>query len=126
MIRLLKDGQLATGKLISTEATNTTENGKRVHKLTFQLQDDTGREFNTTVETHLISTPEQGREERLLYLPTNPERSMLVDLTPLYLKMSEEGEIAPLSFWRAFPAFIVPLIVIAGHGTYAVIKFITR
>ncbi|MEJ7807086.1 MAG: DUF3592 domain-containing protein [Telluria sp.] len=85
-IRLVRNGLLATGVVTGKIATNTTTNGKRDYKIHFQFTHQDGRTCTATVTTNEIEQLEEGRDEKVLYLPSKPSNAVLVDTLPLKVR----------------------------------------
>ncbi len=124
VIRLLKNGELTKGKLISKVPTNIKVDEQTVYKLKFSFKDKTGNKFNVSEKTHQTHFLEDDDEESLLYMPDNPEYAILIDSLPKYLSFDEKGNIQSISIFKLLPLLILPLLTLVGHGSYFVIKFI--
>lgn len=92
-IKLLRFGEITGAENISVTPTNTTVNDVPVMKYSYTFRDGLGRVFSG--ESRSLPTEKIGDEERepVLYLPSNPDRSMLVDALPLRfpLEVNEDG-----------------------------------
>lgn len=137
--RLLRNGKLATGELVSVEPTNTKINEQTVYKYTFRFRADDGREYEAIGKTHdstrfegeaegdvgsdvmEFSDEEEGEQEEhvirepLLYIPENPADSVLLDSLPGSPRIGDDGEITG-SVFKLLPLLILPGLVFAGHG----------
>lgn len=82
-IKLLRFGEITGVESLSSTPTNTTVNDIPVMKYSYTFRDQMGRVFNGHSKS--LPTEKIGDEERepVLYLPSNPKRSMLVDALPL-------------------------------------------
>jgi hypothetical protein len=111
-VRLLQSGQMAYGKLIRQEPTNTRINNRTVYKFTFEFKADNGQTYQATASTHETHLLQDDAEERLFYDPYRPEQATLVDSLPGRPQVDSDGNIAPVSFLSAIPYLILPLIVV--------------
>ncbi len=123
-IRLLKNGELTKGKLISKVPTNTKVDEQTAYKLTFRFKDKIGNEFDVLEKTHQTHLFEDDNEESLLYMPDNPEYAILIDSLPGSFSFDGKGNIQSISISKLIPLLIIPLLTLVGHGSYVVIKFI--
>lgn len=81
-IRVLKIGEIAYGKFLHKEATNTTVNKQRVYKLTFEFTAKDDKVYQTVAKTHLYHRLEDDETEKLVYDPDDPENAVLLDALP--------------------------------------------
>ena len=79
-------GQIAYGILVNKEPTNTQINNNTVFKMYFKFIAKDGKEYTTVNKTHLTYNLEDEVEEKLVYLPGNPEKAVLIDLFPFAVK----------------------------------------
>lgn len=93
-VALLRHGRVAGAHKVSEQATNTTVNDQPVVKYVYEFQAGDGRTYQGT--SRAISSEEIGDEdvEPVLYLPSNPSLSVLVDALPLRstLDVDEDGQ----------------------------------
>ncbi len=123
--RLLADGELGKGRLKSREKTNTKINKQPVYKLTFEFSNSQGTSYEVSVKTHLPEKLEDQQEEPLLYEPMNPKNAVMLDDLPGSPRIDENGNIRAGSPSAALLSFVIPFIVIIGHGTYIYIRFLS-
>ncbi len=121
---LLKYGELAEGKLISKDRTNTEINDQPVYKLTFEFKTSLGSTAQLTVKTHNVRPLEDDEFETLLYDPTKPSRGTTLDHLPGQPQINEDGTIGVQNARAAYLALIVPAVSIIGHGTYLLLRYI--
>ncbi len=81
-IRILKIGEIAYGKFLHKEATNTTVNKQRVYKLTFEFTAKDNVVYQTVAKTHHYHLLEDDETEKLVYDPDDPENAVLLDALP--------------------------------------------
>lgn len=117
--RLLRNGLLATGKLIGKEATNMTVNDRRVYELTFEFRARDGRRCEAKARTSDTSRLEDDHAEPLLYDPEDPSKAYLLDEVPGRPEIDGTGELVGKPARAAF-ALALPALVIAGHILYLV------
>jgi hypothetical protein len=92
-IRLLRSGEITGAISISSTPTNASVNNVPVMKYSYEFRDRLGVVY--TGASNALPTEKIGDEtsEPILYLPSNPRQSMLVDALPLKfpLEVDEEG-----------------------------------
>jgi hypothetical protein len=120
---LLRDGVLATGKLVSTEGTNVYVNKRRVWALTFEFVDRMGQRREAVVRT---SDPEALRDEAaepLLYDPDDPQRAYLLDEAPARPRFEGNGEMVGRPAAAVF-ALLIPALVLGLHALLLGMKYL--
>ncbi len=85
-IYILKIGEIAYGKFLYKEATNTTVNKQRVFKLFFEFTAKDNKLYKTVAKTHHYHRLEDDDEEKLVYDPDDPENAVLLDALPRAVK----------------------------------------
>ncbi|MGH8567918.1 MAG: DUF3592 domain-containing protein [Gammaproteobacteria bacterium] len=80
--RLLRNGKLAWGELVSKEPTSTRINNRTVFKLTFDFQPEEGGHAQAVARSHEPEKLQDEQRERLLYDPFHPETAVLLDALP--------------------------------------------
>ena len=113
---LLAYGNVGLGILRTKEPTNTTVNGQRVYKLTFEFFADDGIVYEATAISHASNLLEDEFEEQLLYHPTKPSYAVLVDNLPGSPDIDEFGDIQVANLGRSFRSLILPAFVLIGNG----------
>lgn len=78
-LRLLKHGELTTGKLINSELTNTRINNRPVYKMTFEFTTTEGKRQEAVAKTHEVELLQDEAQERILYLPDRSDIAMVLD-----------------------------------------------
>ena len=81
-IYILKIGEIAYGKFLYKESTNTTVNKQRVFKLFFEFTAKDNKLYKTVAKTHHYHRLEDDDEEKLVYDPDDPENAVLLDALP--------------------------------------------
>ncbi|MEM9340465.1 MAG: DUF3592 domain-containing protein [Bacteroidota bacterium] len=81
-IRIIKNGELAEGKLIYKEPTLIRINNRRVYELTFSFQSNSGKTYKATARTHKPEKFEDEGTKTLIYDRSHPEKSLLLDKLP--------------------------------------------
>lgn len=117
-IRLLVNGEQASGVLKSKEPTNTKINNRPVYKLTFEFKDQTGQTHEATATTHEPERLQDDAEEPLLYDPLRPGYATMLDHLPGAPHVDEMGQIQAKSGSGSLLVLIVPTASIVGHGLY--------
>lgn len=118
--RLLRNGVLTQGRLVSKKATNMLVNRRRVYKLTFAFTTRDGRPGEAVAMTSMVEQLQDEKEEPLLYDPDDPRRAFLMDELPTRPEI-DGGELQG----RPIPAFfaaLIPLAAIAVHGYVLYLK----
>ena len=111
-IRVLREGVLGEGNYLRMEPTNTTINGRTLMRLFFELQVG-NKTYETYTQTHLdhqIRKLTDGTPKKLLYLPQNPEKAVLLDGVTGNPTFQTDGSIA---HYPLFPAVLYLLFPIA-------------
>jgi hypothetical protein len=121
---LLKYGELAQGKLITREPTNTSINDQTVYKLTFAFETSSGQAAQIVVKTHETARLLDDELETLLYDPTNPTVGTTLDHLPGSPRIDEDGSVSVRSAIAAYLAIILPILTLVGHGTYVLSRYI--
>ncbi|OQX98817.1 MAG: hypothetical protein B6I20_10625 [Bacteroidetes bacterium 4572_117] len=85
-IYVLKIGEIAYGKFLNKEPTNTTVNKRRVYKYTFEFTAKDNKVYQAIAKTHLYERLEDEDVEKLVYDPDDPENAVLLDAFPLALR----------------------------------------
>jgi hypothetical protein len=112
-LRLLREGQLAYGRLVARERTRTEVNDRPVYRLTFEFQDALGETRRTVARTHRVEDLDDEATEPLLYDPHTGEAVML-DALPGQ-PVVDAGGFATQSRAVTVAVLILPaLTVIAG------------
>ena len=112
--RLLKEGILTAGKLVSKQPTNTRVNRRMVWELTFAFTTYDGQAAEAKARTSMTERLEDEEYEPLLYDPLKPSVAYLLDEVPARPQTNEAGELCgrPLA---AAASLILPAIVIVGN-----------
>lgn len=121
-VRLLANGEQAFGVLKSKEPTNTRINNRRVYKLTFEFNDQTGQTHEATAKTHEPESLQDDAEEPLLYDPIRPSYATMLDHLPGAPRLDEMGQIQTKSAIGSLLVLIVPTASIVGHGLYLLLR----
>jgi hypothetical protein len=120
--RLLRDGVLTTGKLISKQATNTTVNDQRVYEFTFEFAARDGRRGTVVARTSQTRRLEDEKDEPLLYDPNDLARAYMLDEVPARPQI-EQGQLRGRPT-AALLALLLPVGAIAVHGFILWLKII--
>ena len=113
--RLLREGLVANGKLISKSPTNMTVNRRPVMELRFEFTARDGRRYEAKARTTDTDRLEDEATEPLLYDPSDPERAYLMDEAPARPEIEPNGDLRGNAA-AAIRKLILPAIVIAAHG----------
>ncbi|MDD2563140.1 MAG: hypothetical protein PHU27_02860 [Salinivirgaceae bacterium] len=85
-VQLLKYGRVAFGTFITKESTNKTSNLQPVYNLYFQFNAHDGKTYASMCSTHLPCWSEGKEEEKLVYDPGNPEKTLLISSLPMRIR----------------------------------------
>jgi hypothetical protein len=119
--RLLREGLLTTGKLVSKTATNMTVNKQRVWELKFEFISRDGQRRYATARTSQTHRLMDEAQEPLLYDPYDSNRAFMIDELPARPQvMNGELQGRPAA---AFFALLLPLLALAAHGIVAWVMF---
>jgi len=127
--RLLKWGKLTHGQLNSKVETNMKINKRPVYKLSFEFIAEDGTKYNAIAKTHLPKYLEDEKQERLVYDPTNPVNSVLLDSLPASPIIDETGNFnfaSNIEIVKAITGLIVPISSLIGHGIYIYNNFLLK
>jgi hypothetical protein len=116
-VRLLGHGKVVDGVLVSKEATNTSINDRTVYKLTFEFNSENGQTYQAIARSHIPENLQDEAREQILYSPANPHYAVLVDNLPGNPDIDEFGQIYVTNAGQGLLVLVLPLLVIAVHGT---------
>jgi hypothetical protein len=114
--RLLANGKIGSGRLISSEPTNTRINRRTVYKLTFEFTAEDGRTYQAVAKTHEPHHLQDEAEERLLYDAYNPAYAVLLDNLPGAPDIDETGQVYSADVGRSLRVLIVPGLALVVLG----------
>jgi len=125
-VALLRHGRVAGAHRVSSQATNTTVNEQPVITYFYEFQAGDGQMYQGA--SRAISSEELGDEdaEPVLYLPSNPELSVLVDALPLRstLDVDQDGEwVSYESVWPVVRLGLAWMGILA-HAMYALSRLL--
>ena len=92
-IRILSYGEIAHGKYLTMEATNTKINNKTVYDLTFEFTAKDNNVYKTHAKTHKYQNLQDDEFEKLVYDRDDPENAVLIDALPRSVRKYFENEI---------------------------------
>lgn len=122
-IILLRSGEITGATSISSSITNTRINNVPVLKYSYEFRDRMGVVY--TGSSNALPTEKIGDEaaEPILYLPSNPRQSMLVDSLPLKfpLEVNEEGHWLHHGTIKPVLLFLLAWSLILVHVAVAII-----
>jgi Protein of unknown function (DUF3592) len=119
--RLLREGLMAQGKLISKEPTNITINDRRLWELRYEFTARDGRRCEASARSTNTENLEDEATEPLLYDPGDPTRAFVLDEMPARPELEMNGELRGRP-GRAIRALILPAIVLGAHGFVLYLK----
>ncbi len=109
-VRLLRHGEVAQATLVDQQATNTTINNQRVHKLTFRFVDRNKRERLAQARTHRTAALTDEPSETVLHDPDG-DAALLLDDLPARTRIDAQGQLEPPPFGRVLVVLIGPALV---------------
>ena len=123
-VALLRYGEVASARAVSEQATNTTVNDQPVIKYVYEFQAGDGRAYQGA--SRAISSEEIGDEvgEPVLYLPSNPVVSILVDALPLRSTLDVDDDGQWVSYESVWPVVWCGLawLGIVAHALYGLVR----
>jgi hypothetical protein len=119
--RLLREGLIANGKLISKRETNVRINRRPVIELCFEFTARDGKRYQAKARTTDTARLEDEAQEPLLYDPNNPTRAYVLDETPARPEFEPNGDLRGRT-GAAIAVLILPALVIAVHGWVLLMK----
>ncbi|EEF62120.1 DUF3592 domain-containing protein [Pedosphaera parvula] len=125
-IRLLANGEMAEGRLVSKTATNVQVNKRTVYELTFTFCDSQGQVRQASTKTHLPERLEDDRREVLVYDRNDYKYAALLDNLPGELALTERGEIKPCRFGAVLKVILVLLLVWSAVAGGFVVKLFQK
>ncbi|GAB4126755.1 MAG: hypothetical protein OHK0045_06330 [Raineya sp.] len=122
-IRVLREGVLGEGNYVRMEATNIRINRQTVMKLFFELKLG-NKTYETYTETHLdrqIRKLTDGTPKKLLYLPQNPQRAILLDNVAGNPIFQADGSVAYYPLFPSILYLLFPLtcLLIFGFAVFS-------
>jgi hypothetical protein len=122
--RLLTQGRIAFGKLVSSESTNVRINDRPVIKLTFSFRANDGDEYEVMAKTHQPEDLRDEEEEPLLYDEKDPSYAVLLDELPGSTEFDSSGKLLPAGKLETATTLILPGLTLFGHVTYLLITLL--
>jgi hypothetical protein len=116
--RLLSQGRIAFGTLISSESTGASINNCPVLELTFNIRAEDGLDYDVTAKTHEPEDLRDEAEETLLYDPNNPSTALLLDDLPGSAEFDANGRLIPVSVLETVKILLVPVLTVVGYRFY--------
>ncbi|MEM7110066.1 MAG: hypothetical protein AAF519_17695 [Bacteroidota bacterium] len=81
-IRVISNGIIGRGELVSKEPTNSSVNGHTVYKLMFEFKAGDRQTYQVSTKTHKTHELEDENYETLIYDPQDPSKAFLADSLP--------------------------------------------
>jgi len=122
-LKLLKYGLAAYGKKVVKEATKRQVNDQIVYKLCFEFRAHNHKKYITTTYTHEIHVLEDEEMEIVLYDPSNPRFSMMLDSMSGNPEVSQHGQITSKGKASSIVHLLIPTLSVLGNLAYALIVF---
>jgi hypothetical protein len=92
-VHLLARGRLGSARLVRREETRMYVDGKQVHKLSFDYEDDSSRVHRLIVRSYELERVVDDKVEPILFDPDAPERAALVDALPGARGIDPQGQL---------------------------------
>ena len=90
-VALLRHGEVADARILSQHPTNVEVNGQPVIEYSYEIRTGAGETFNGSAKALPSERIGDEENEPALYLPTNPDRSTLVDAIALSHPLDVDG-----------------------------------
>lgn len=123
-VALLRHGEVASARAVSEQVTNTTVNDQLVIKYVYEFQASDGQVVQGV--SRAIASEEIGDEvgEPVLYLPSNPRLSVLVDALPLRSTLDVDDDGQWVSYESVWPVVWCGLawLGIVAHALYGLVR----
>jgi hypothetical protein len=110
-LKLLKDGKIGYGKLMSKEATNTKINNRIVYKMIFEFQTQEKQIYKAIAHTNMPELLEDEHLEQVLYLPEQPTYAMMLDEMTGSPRLDKEDRLIAPPLKSTLAYLILPTIV---------------
>lgn len=81
-LNILANGILTKGKVVAKSATGGKVNKKQVYKITFEFTDAQKNIVRSYLDTHKTERLQDEAEEPIVYLPSSPEKALMLDSLP--------------------------------------------
>ena len=81
-LNILANGILTKGKVVAKSATGGKANKKQVYRITFEFTDAQKNIVRSYLETHKTERLQDESEEPIVYLPSSPEKALMLDSLP--------------------------------------------
>jgi hypothetical protein len=107
---LLRQGEVASARAISVQATGARVNNQPVLKYTYEFQTWDGQTYPGASKALASGEIGDETEEPVLYLPTNPYQSVLVDALPLRCSLDVDDAGQWVSYESVWPVVWYALI----------------
>lgn len=120
-VRLLMFGRLTYARWINVTPTSTTVNDQPVLKYAFEFQAEDGQTYQGNSKSLPKAQLGDEANEPVLYLPANPDRSMLLDAVPVRYSLSVDSSGQWVSDGNPWPVLWSGLI---GLGVLAALVFV--
>jgi hypothetical protein len=119
---LLRNGLVADARIVSKRPTGMSVNNAPVLEYSYEIRTNTGETFNGTAKS--LPSEQIGDEENepALYLPSNPDRSTLVDAIPLNHPLDVDGLSGQWISTEGYTKVVLYIltwlaaIILAGYG----------
>ncbi len=121
---LLKYGEIAQGRLVAKDRTNTEINDQPVYRLTFEFETSLGHTALAVVKTHHTAPLEDEETETVLYDPARPSFATTLDHLPGAPRILDDGTVTASNTRFAYLWLIIPAASLIGHGTYFVLRYV--
>jgi hypothetical protein len=111
-VHILEYGEVGYGRYVRSEATNVRVNRQMQYKLFFEFQAKDDKMYEAVATTHLTRKLTDESVEQLVYLPDNPEKSILIDEYAGISKFDERGSITFRPETKHYLPLILPTIIV--------------
>lgn len=116
--RLLRDGTLGYGRLVSSEPTKEVIFNKTVFLLTFRFVAGNGLTCQATSKTRTPELMKMDAEKPLMYDPADPSQAVMLDGLPGSPELDETGGLRSGGAAALWACLLIPAAAICGNGVY--------
>lgn len=121
MMRLMSQGRLTRGTLLTKEATSTRVNEQPVMKLTFGFEDEYGETHHAVARSHRPERLEDEAMELVIYDPRSPADAAVLDELSCQPRVDPEGRFTATK--HGIPTALY--LLLPGAGMMALLRYLT-
>lgn len=125
-IALLKNGEIADGKIISKQATKVSESKQPVYKYNFEFIDETNTKqqgYSKSILKHELCDEEN---EPVIYIPGNSVKAELIDSLPKEISLDNKGNWITKNGIGNSLCFMLTGIIVLGCTLFSIVSIIKQ